>query len=101
MTDKTIAIEILKQLGGQKFIVMTGARNFYAFNSGMGFKVSGTMTKKRINWIKIKLNSLDTYDIEFISCWGDKLKLVDKANGVYCDMLRGIIADRTGLALSL
>jgi len=101
MTDKTIAVEIFKQLGGNRFKAMTGARNFYCDNNSMGFKLPGTMTKNRINFVKITLNSMDTYDIEFKSLWGDKLKTVDTCNGIYDDMLQDIISDRTGLALSL
>lgn len=100
-TDKSIAIEILRQLGGKRFIAMTGAKNFWCDNNTMGFKLSGTMTKNRINWIKITLNAMDTYDIEFISIWGDKMKTIEKLEGIYNDGLQDVISDRTGLALSL
>lgn len=100
-TDKTIAIEILKQLGGHKFIAMTGAKNFVCDNNSMGFKLSGTMTRDRINWVKITLNIMDTYDLEFKSIWGDKIKTISEISGVYFDGLRDVIADRTGLSLNI
>lgn len=99
--NKAIAIEILRQLGGNKFIAMTGAKNFWCDNYTMGFKLPGTMTKNRINHIKITLNAMDTYDIEFISIRGGIMKTVERAAGIYNDMLQNIVADRTGLVLSL
>ena len=101
VTDKTVAIEILKQLGGNRFIAMTGARNFYATDNGMGFRLPGTMTKDRINFVKITLNGLDLYDLEFKSIWGDKIKTVCTFEGAYNDMLQQIIESKTGLKLSL
>jgi len=100
-TDKSIAIEIYKQLGGNRFKAMTGASNFFCDNNSMGFKLPGTMTKDRINYVKITLNVMDTYDIKFVSIWGDKIKTVSEFNGAYNDMLQDIISDRTGLRLSL
>ena len=100
-TDKTVAIEILKQLGGNRFIAMTGAKNFICDNNSMGFRIPGTMTKDRINFVKITHNALDTYDLEFKSLWGDKLTTVSTFEGAYNDMLRDIISSRTGLRLSL
>lgn len=101
MTDKTTAIEILKQLGGQRFIAMTGAKNFVCDNNSMGFKVPSTLTKNRINFIKITLNVWDTYKLEFKSLWGDELKTVSEVDGIFCDDLRNVISNHTGLRLSL
>ena len=100
-TDKNIAIEILKQLGGNKFIAMTGAKNFTCDNNSMGFRLPGTMTRNRINFIKITLNCMDTYDIVYKSIWGSKIKEIDSFDGVYNDMLQDVISSRTGLSLSL
>ena len=101
MTDKSVALEILRQLGGNRFIAMTGARNFVCDNNGMGFRLPGTMTKNRINFIDIMLNAMDTYDIEFKSIWGNHIKIIERIEGIYNDGLQDVIADRTGLALHL
>ena len=37
--DKRQAGETLKQLGGNRFIMMTGAKNFGVGPKGMGFKI--------------------------------------------------------------
>jgi len=98
-TDKRVAVEILRQLGGNKFIAMTGAKNFGCTDNSFICQIP--MKKDRISHIKIILNSLDTYDIDFISIWGNKLKTISTCKGIYNDMLKDIISDRTGLALSL
>ena len=101
ITDKTVAIEILKHLGGNKFIAMTGARNFTCDNNGMGFMLPGTLTKNHINWVNIRLNCMDTYDMEFKNLRSGKIKIISTIEGVYNDMLQSIIEDRTGLCLNI
>ena len=98
-TNKAVAIEILRQLGGNKFIAMTGAKNFTCTDNTFTCQIP--MKKDRISHIKITLNTLDTYDIEFISIWGSKYTLISSFEGAYNDMLQDIVSDRTGLALSL
>ena len=44
---------------------------------------------------------MDTYDMEFISIWGDKIKTISTFEGAYNDMIADILSERTGLALSL
>ena len=100
-TDKTVAEEILRQLGGGRFIAMTGAKNFTCDNNSLGFRLSGTMTKNRINYVKVTLNAMDTYDLEFVNLRAGKIKLVEKFEGAYNDMLQSVVSSRTGLALSL
>ncbi|KKL63739.1 hypothetical protein LCGC14_2172130 [marine sediment metagenome] len=98
-TDKTVAIEILRQLGGNRFIAMTGAKNFVCDNSSMSFQIPQTMTRDRISHIKITLNSMDTYDIKYFNIRGVNIKIIDTFEGVYNDMLQEVISNRTGLNL--
>jgi len=100
-TNKSVAIEILRQLGGNKFIAMTGARNFACDNNSMTFKLSQTMTRDRISHIKITLNSMDTYDIKYFNIRGINIREVDTFEGAYNDMLKNVISERTGLAVTL
>ena len=99
--NKQIANEILRQLGGNKFIAMTGARNFYATENGIGFKVSATMTRNRINFVKVTLNALDTYDVEFVAIRGTKIKTVAVLDGIYNDQLAEVFEAQTGLRTRL
>uniref|UniRef100_A0A6M3LQV5 Uncharacterized protein n=1 Tax=viral metagenome TaxID=1070528 RepID=A0A6M3LQV5_9ZZZZ len=92
-----IANTIIKQLGGHRFVVMTGAKHIFAHESGVSFRVPGTMTKNRINYVKITLNTMDTYDIEFKRIYGLKVKDISDFSGAYCDMLQEVFTKETGL----
>ena len=91
---KTIAGTILKQLGGNKFIAMTGAHSFsYDKNGTMVLKFKGSKT---FNGLRISLNSIDTYDMTFIKI--RNLKFSKKEiSGVYNDQLQSIFEEETGL----
>ncbi|HFR1940581.1 TPA: hypothetical protein ACHVB4_003052, partial [Shigella sonnei] len=56
---KFVATEILKQLGGNRFIAMTGATKFAYFDEkgecGLFFRLPSNFSIKGINLVKIKL----------------------------------------------
>ena len=90
---------ILKQLGGRKFVVMTGARNFMSLGNALCFSLP--KSKHGINKVKIDINENDLYDITFYKLGGAELKTIHEAKNIYVDNLRDVIAYKTGLALSL
>jgi hypothetical protein len=96
------AEEVLKQLGGNKFIAMTGAKNFIKDDSQkeITFKIGGG-AKSGINYIRIKLTSMDLYNVEFLRLRSNDLKVVASANGVYNDQLQSIFTKHTGMRTSL
>ena len=96
---KRQAAEVIKQLGGGRFIAMTGAKNFVVGPKGAGFKIG--RNSKGVNHVRINLNSMDTYDVEFISIRGDKMTVKSEVKGVYADMLRDVFEQHTGLRTSL
>ena len=103
--DQTVPREILKQLGGNRFIAMTGAKGFITGNNDLSFSLPGTMTKNRINRVQITLTVWDNYAIKFMSVrrigsYGNSV-VVEEIDGIYFDGLQAVIADRTGLRLSL
>lgn len=100
-TDLTIANTILQQLGGSRFTIMTGARNFAGHTDALSFKLPSNFATKGINYIKITLTPADLYDIEFGKIWGTKYTGITRSEGVYVDSLRNVISETTGLALSL
>ncbi|MBL8014100.1 MAG: hypothetical protein JNN05_09660, partial [Candidatus Omnitrophica bacterium] len=61
----TIAKTILEQMGGNRFAIMTGAKNFVALGSVLMFSLPSRFAKDGINKIEIKLNVMDTYDVKF------------------------------------
>jgi hypothetical protein len=94
--NKRVAIEILRQLGGRTFMRMTGANQFLSGSNWMAFKLPRAMDGNRR--VKITLNSMDTYDIKFMSLGGKTNKIV---KGIYNDQLKDIISRYTGLALTM
>ena len=98
--DKRQAGETLKQLGGNKFIMMTGAKNFAVGPKGMGFKIG--RNSKGVNYIRIDLDrGRDLYNMEFIQMRGGNLKIKSKVKGVYNDQLQKIFTKHTGMYTSL
>ena len=98
--DKRQAGETLKQLGGNRFIAMTGAKNFVVGPKGMGFKIG--KNAKNVNYVRIDLDrGKDLYDMyfNFVSVRGVKVK--SKVKGVYADQLRGMFTKHTGMYTSL
>ena len=98
--DKRQAGETLKQLGGNKFIAMTGAKNFTVGPKGMGFKIG--KNAKRVNYVRIDLDrGKDLYNMsfDFVSVRGIKNKA--KVKGVYADQLQKMFTKHTGMYTSL
>lgn len=62
-TMTTVATEILRQLGGHQFTVMTGAKNFVALEDGLKFTIGKNHSKA--NLVKITLTAMDDYVVEF------------------------------------
>ena len=105
MTDKTVANTILNQLGGNKFIMMTGAKQFFCDDNSLGFKIGKNAAG--VNYVKITLNAMDTYDmvlerVSFIKKTGEtKRKVIGSHEGIYDDMLQACFTNTTGMYTSL
>lgn len=97
---KEQAIEIYKQLGN-KALVMMGAKNqTYSTKEGfISFKVVRNAGK--VTHIKISLNGLDLYNIEFLKIRAGKVTTISEFEGVYNDQMHGVIEEQTGMYLSL
>ena len=63
-TNLIIAQTILAQLGGRRFIAMTGARNFICGENYLMFSLPKGFAKDGINKIRITLDWTDTYIFE-------------------------------------
>lgn len=103
MSNLQVAQTILEQLGGKKFIVMTGARNFWADGDTLCLKLPSTphFVKDGINYVRITLTAMDDYTVEFSKVRGLKVTEVAKREGVYADMLQAIFEEQTGLRTRL
>ncbi len=95
----SIAQEILAQLGGRGFSMMTGAKNFVDHGNGLGFRIGRNAS--RANHIKVTLTPADLYDVEFSAVSVRGCNRVARVEGIYVDQLRPIIAEQTGLCLTI
>jgi hypothetical protein len=95
------AEDVLRQLGGRKFIVMTGSTGFIRDDKERQITFKIPKAKKGINYIRIKLTAMDLYDMEFISVRGGNVKVIGHETGVYNDQLQSIFTKYTGLNTSL
>ena len=97
-----IAHTILQQLGGRRFVTMTGARNILALDSGLRFKLpSRNFAKQGINLVSITLDPSDTYIIQFEKLTRRGMdytcKTIATFANVYGDQLPAVFTGATGL----
>jgi hypothetical protein len=90
--------EILRQLGGSKFIAMTGSKNF-VYDSKTPYYLSMHLSrnKARAQYLKIELNGLDLYNVTFSKLVNNEIVTVKSFENVYDDMLQSIFTEVTGL----
>lgn len=93
----TTATQILQQLGGRKFIAMTGA-TCYGDGNTLTVKFKGS---KVANIMDVTLEENDLYSVHICKFRGMDMKTVKKETGVYCDMLTPMFEQVTGLRTSL
>lgn len=104
-----VAEIILEQLGGQRFIAMTGARDILGSNGSKDFRGRlgslqfriGAGAKDRINSIRITLDANDTYTLEAYRIRGTKITPVIDRSGLYAEDLRGAFISATGFDCTL
>jgi len=95
-----VATEILRQLGGNKFIAMTGSKQFCADDDMLIFKIPGNLSKA--NRVRITLNSMDLYDVEFLKINRKfDIIIIKEYNNVYNEDLQDIFTSVTGLETHL
>ena len=109
---KQIADTILHQLGGKRFVIMTGAKDIaYGANGELQFKIP----TRKVNYVKISLDKgTDTYTMTFFKTLStneickriqakrtDLIDTVKTVDMVYCDMLQDVFTSNTGLYTSL
>jgi hypothetical protein len=104
-----VATEILNQLGGSKFLAMTGSKNLIDCGNALSMRL--TTNKIKAKYLKIEITSNDTYNMTFSTSkkmldeqFGfkvDTLVVLKEYKNVYADMLQNIFTEVTGLLTSL
>lgn len=104
--SKAVAEEILRQLGGREFIMMTGAKDFCTLD-GSELIMRLPRNQSGANRLEIKLDyATDTYDVRFYrfsppkfkggECVKEKVTEICKYSDVYCDQLQELFTEVTG-----
>lgn len=102
-----ISTTILEQLGGHRFVAMTGARNLVGDEQAksLRFQISSRLAKNGANLVKVTLMPTDLYTVIFWKSYTfrgrPQLRLISEHAGVYFDQLRKIFTAETGLDTSL
>lgn len=102
MSGPQTAETILAQLGGNKFIAMTGARNFMRGERYLQFQLPRGATNKA-KYVKIALELNDTYTVTFSTMKRGtyEVAIISTHEMVYADALRTLFTEQTGLETSL
>jgi hypothetical protein len=106
---------IAEQIGGNKFLVMTGSKFQYYGYDKLGYvylMIKLTRNQSKAQYLKIQLNGLDLYDLTFsrikktltplakelgIKIYDEETVIVKEYKDVYADMLQDIFTSVTGL----
>ena len=111
---------IVEQIGGNKFLVMTGSKFQYYGYDKLGYVylvIKLTKNQSKAQYLKIQLNGLDLYDLTFtrikktlkpecktpeykamgIKIYDEEVITVKEYTDVYADMLQDIFTSVTGM----
>lgn len=96
-----VAQTILSQLGGNRFIAMTGAKDFLGSENSLQFRLPKIVNG--ISHVRIVLDIDDTYIVEFLKWNARKLEMhiTARHTGIYCDKLQELFTNETGLFTTL
>jgi hypothetical protein len=96
----TTAHTILSQLGGNKFLAMTGAQ---CVTGPDALHIQLPRVAQGINRIVVTLEPTDTYTVSFAKFNRSKLEVlpVTSHTGVYADQLQALFTEQTGLLTHL
>ena len=95
-----VANTIYRQLGGNRFRVMTGAKNMVSHEFALSMKIG--RNKTNANFMVVELNGNDLYNVTFakLTKMGE-MKSVKTYDNVYNDMLVSIFESHTGMYTTL
>jgi len=92
---------ILHQLGGMRFVKMTGKKNFLSHDKWL--RMDLPRNKSGANRLKITLKPDDTYTMEFYNQRLNRktmdpiIKEIDILDWIYADQMTNVFTDVTGL----
>lgn len=91
---------IIEQLGGNKFVAMTGAKNFGTSGNNLSFKIGRNAGK--VTHVKISYSdAIDLYDVDFLNIRGTDYKTIARREMVYAGQLANLFESVTKMRVSL
>lgn len=97
MSAERVARTILDQLGGGRFLVMTGARDLSCSDAERG-SLSMVLPSGKARRVTITLTHTDTYTL---TAWSRGGAVKAHTGGIYSDQLSQVFESMTGLATKL
>jgi hypothetical protein len=98
-TINLVSQTIYEQLGGGRFKVMTGAKDFVHNRNSLSFRIP--QSNRGINRVSVTLNPRDTYDLMFSRMAGGFLREVEALQDIHVEDLQRLFTNVTGLATRL
>lgn len=101
-----IANTIAAQMGGVGTLRMFTGSQLIGLQNGLRIQFPNDLSaKKDINRVEIILNDSDLYDVTFSRIHRPKggdmqLDVIDTCEGIFCDMLKSVFEETTGVYLS-
>lgn len=94
-----VAETILSQLGGRRFVFMTGSTNFMNVRGEDALIMRLAPNKSGAEYLKIKLTFMDDYTMTFVkeNMETNRLETVVEKERIYCDQLEEMFTEVTGL----
>lgn len=107
--------DIVSQIGGNKFIAMTGSKIKYFGYDELGYvyiMIELVKNQSGAKYLKIQLNGLDLYNMEFskikktqlpeykalgIKIYDEQQIITELIEDIYAEDLQSVFTDRTGL----
>lgn len=96
-----VSATILGQLGGSRFLAMTGATNLLGASDSLTMKLPRGATKDGITHLRVTLEPSDLYRCEWLHITKHAIVEVAADAGIYGDRLQALFTKRTGLDVSL
>ena len=102
MANLQVAQTILQQLGGGRFLTMTGAKNLVGSENSLSMRINSVNADgRRVNVVSVTLDPSDTYTVTASYLRAGKLTTVASVSDVYNDQLQETFTRLTGLYTSL
>ena len=97
----SVAQTILRQLGGNKFVTMTGAKQLITYPDALSFQLPAGTTKNKANYVKVTINKNDLYGVSFCKIFRLEMRELSSFDDISSEGLGDLFTTETGLDIHL